>query len=533
MELHEIAFWEGEKPRYLQTLNASAAISSGADQLQQAPLLALGQGGRIGVWDAGSVRHTHQEFGGRVTLVDAVTNHSHSTHVAGTLAASGVVANARGMAPLALIDSYDWLDDLSELLDAGATYSGEPGKIYVSNHSYGYTAGWSQNTKSNPQWFWNGTGVTSSAYEPYFGCYSAETRACDAVAAATPWLAMFWAAGNDRSANPPAGANVFISTEFSSVPYNPASHPPGDGVYRGGYDTISYNALAKNVITVGAVNDAVQGGKRHLAAATMTSFSSWGPADDGRIKPDLVANGISLYSTTSESDASYGNSSGTSMAAPNAAGTAQQLQSLHAALFEGRYLRAATLKGLLIHTADDLGTPGPDYQFGWGLVNGLAAGRLLCHAATNPTLPTLIESCLTTTTPRSYYRFYATTNSAIKVTLSWCDPPGTASESHDARTPALVNDLNLRLLAPNGAIYQPYVMPFVGDWSQASMAYPATTGSNRVDNVEQVVIATPPRNGHYRVVVSHAGTLTEGEQAYGLLISGSTAPPAATLFLVK
>ena len=116
----------------------------------------------------------------------------------------------------------------------------------------------------------------------------------------------------------------------------------------------------------------------------MEGYSSWGPTDDGRIKPDLVANGYSLYSSYSSGTASYAYSSGTSMAAPNATGTAQLLLSLYTSMKPGEYMRASTLKGLLIHTADDLGTAGPDYKFGWGLVNAKAAADLICTAATNP-----------------------------------------------------------------------------------------------------------------------------------------------------
>lgn len=65
------------------------------------------------------------------------------------------------------------------------------------------------------------------------------------------------------------------------------------------------------------MNDAVSGGIRSITAATIASFSSMGPCDDGRIKPDLVANGVNLYSSVSSSDSAYdGTYSGTSMATP-------------------------------------------------------------------------------------------------------------------------------------------------------------------------------------------------------------------------
>jgi hypothetical protein len=63
-----------------------------------------------------------------------------------------------------------------------------------------------------------------------------------------------------------------------------------------GYDCISQQGCAKNILTVGAVNDIV-GGYSSPGDVVMSSFSSWGPTDDGRIKPDICANGVGLYSS--------------------------------------------------------------------------------------------------------------------------------------------------------------------------------------------------------------------------------------------
>jgi len=261
----------------------------------------------------------------------------------------------------------------------------------------------------------------------------------------------------------------------ATVPYDSAIHPPGDGAARGGYDTIAFYAGAKNVLTVGAVRDAVVNGLRNLSGATMEGYSSWGPTDDGRIKPDLVANGYSLYSSYSSGTASYAYSSGTSMAAPNATGTAQLLLSLYTSMKPGEYMRASTLKGLLIHTADDLGTAGPDYKLGWGLVDAKAAADLICTAATNPAVASILENQITTAAPVREHAFNWDGVSPIRATLCWTDPAGSATSLHDSRTAKLVNNLNLRLVAPDGATHLPFVMPFVGTWTTASMSSPATT----------------------------------------------------------
>lgn len=524
----ELSEFDGDRPLYWRTCNANAAISVGANILRAAPYFSDGTGGTIGLWDASSARTTHQEFTGRVTTRDgSLATSDHSSHVSGTLCALGLntLATARGMATNAWVDSYDWNNDTSEMTSRGASYAGEAGKIYVSNHSYGYLSGWVYT--ETPTYTWYGSGATETGYEDDFGKYNSYSRTVDSLAFSLPYYLIFWAAGNERGAaeNPAAGQSVALSPGGSSVVYDPTIHPPRDDTYRGGYDTISYTSLAKNVMTVGAVNDAVNANLRYLPNATMTSFSSWGPSDDGRIKPDVVANGASLTSCFASGDTAYGVMSGTSMATPSATGLAQQLVSYYKTRFPGQYMRASTLKGLLIHTADDLLPAGPDYKAGWGLLNGQAAADLINSVATNPLAPRLIEQQLTTSVTTRTHKFTWDGTSPIRLTLCWTDPAGAAQTGHDVRTANLVNNLQLRLISPTGTQYFPYVMPFAGTWTVESMSALATTGTNNTDNVEQVYVAGPPTAGTYQVVISYSGTLANSQQAYSLLITGS-APSA-------
>ncbi len=521
----ELMAWEGQHPMYYTTYNVNAAISTGSNLIRLSPYLADGAGWTVGVWDGGSVRATHQEFGGRVTIMDGAANNNHSTHVGGTIAAAGVTASAGGMARAAKVDSYDWNSDFSEMSSRGASYGGEPGRIYVSNHSYGYTSGWGYTGLSSPAYEWYGSGTTAAGYEDDFGKYHSVTRDLDTRAYNLPYYAIFWAAGNDRGDNPSTGTKVALSPGGTILDYDPALHPPGDKVYRGGYDTISYAGLAKNVITVGAVNDAVTSGLRDVAKATMTTFSVWGPTDDGRIKPDIVANGASLYSTSSGGDSSYATMSGTSMASPNAVGTAQQLLDYYTSLLPGQYLRSSTLKALLVHTADNLGTAGPDYTFGWGLINAKAAADLIAAAVTNPAVPRMMETQLSTSVTTRTHSFTWDGVSPIRATLCWTDPAGASTTAHDSRVARLINNLNLRIVGPTGTQHFPYVMPFVGTWTVESMSAAATTGTNNTDNVEQVYIAAPPASGTYQAIVSFSGSLSNSPQNYSLLLSGS-APSA-------
>jgi hypothetical protein len=501
---------------YFTTHNLNAAISTGADRLRTVNGL-TGSGLVIGMWDGGSGRSTHQEFaGGRMLVKDGSPSIDHATHVGGTMIASGVQTSARGMAVSAVVDTYDWDSDLTEMTGRAAASPGQAGRIPISNHSYGYIRGWNWDGQ---RWVWTGSGTTASAIETNFGRYNARTRDLDSLAFNNPYYLMFWSAGNERSNNPSTGSTVSIGGNL--VTYDPALHPPGDGVYRGGFETIADNAVAKNVIVVGAVTDAVTGGSRDVTKANPTSFTSYGPTDDGRIKPDLVANGDGLYSSWNSSDTSYATISGTSMASPNAAGTAALLVQHYGNLFPGGAMRSSTLKGLLIHTADDRGHPGPDYKFGWGLVNGEAAAALLTDHANNPSKIRLNEGRISTSNTVISHQFTWDGVSPIRATLSWTDPAGVATTTSDLRTARLVNNLNVKIVGPNGVEYFPYVMPFVGTWTQASMDLPATTGINNTDNVEQVYLAAPPVAGVYQAVVSYSGSLANNQQDYSLLISGS------------
>ena len=93
----------------------------------------------------------------------------------------------------------------------------------------------------------------------------------------------------------------------------------------------------------------------------IAGFSSRGPCPDGRIKPDVSAPGVDLYSCYDSSNTSYGYMSGTSMATPSTTGSCGLVVSYYRRLNAGKDMRAATLKGLVINTADEAGpADGPD-----------------------------------------------------------------------------------------------------------------------------------------------------------------------------
>jgi len=478
--------FRGELPLYRRNMNASAAISTGANLLAPSPYSLTGAGLKVGVWDGGSVRNTHQEFGSRVTKRNSsAANDDHATHVAGTIAASGVQADAKGMAPQILIDSYDWNSDYTEMTAAGAASAGDAARLPLSNHSYGYEA------------------TTSD-----MGRYENEARTSDALVVSLPYYLPCWAAGNEQD----------LLTA------------------KGGFQSITFNGLAKNLLTVGAVNDAVSSGVRNPSLATIASFSSLGPCDDGRIKPDVVANGVDVRSAIATSNTAYDATySGTSMATPNAMGSAALLVELYAREFSGQRMRASLLKGLLIHTATDRGNTGPDYTYGWGLVDVKSAADLILAHKASLSAPRMIEGTLTNAAKTATHTFTWDGVTPIRATLCWTDPAGVAQTAADSRTPNLVHNLDLKLTAPDGTTtHLPYVMPFVGTWTTASMSQTAITGKNNVDNVEQVLVSTPQQGGVYTVTVSLDGSLTTANQVYSLILTGGTAvatnpPPTVSL----
>src|SRR5262249_47540758 len=129
---------ENGAPLYYITDNLNAAISTGANLIRNtAPYNVNGSGFRVGVWDGGAILTNHQEFVGRVYVMDGTAKVGlHATHVAGTIGAAGIVTNAQGMAPSVRIDSYDWNNDTVEMEAAAATTINHSGKLLISNHSY-------------------------------------------------------------------------------------------------------------------------------------------------------------------------------------------------------------------------------------------------------------------------------------------------------------------------------------------------------------------------------------------------------------
>jgi hypothetical protein len=463
-------------------------------------------GNEFAVWDGGGVLTTHQEFGGRVTQIDApAATHYHSTHVAGTMVAGGVQANARGMSYMASLNAYEWTNDTAEMAAAAAV------GLQISNHSYGFVAGWIWDSGGG-YWLWYGDIAVSSNEDYGFGFYDTSARDWDNIAYSAPNYLICAAAGNDRDDAGPGPGGYHYHWNGSSWVWTNDTH--GADGQSGGYDTIAWTSNAKNILTVGAVND-ISAGYSVPGDVVQTAFSSWGPCDDGRIKPDIVANGWNLYSTTNTGNANYLTISGTSMATPNASGSINLL----AGKFEfeyGRSPHSATLKALVINTADEAGAnTGPDYANGWGLLNTKRAADVL--AATGSDEMGLFEATLLNGEIDTYY-FTVTSPQDVRLTVAWTDPAGTPpAGSLDPATPMLVNDLDVRITnLTSGTTTMPWTL------NRAAPAAAAVQADNVVDNVEQIDIASAAA-AIYRVTVIHKGALSGGSQAYSMVWRGMLA----------
>ena len=370
-----------QKPVFYITNNIVAADTVSTDDVWPGGAAGLdldGVGMSLSQWDGGAVFADHPDFAGRLTQVDgAAVISGHSPHVAGTLIGGGdwLYADSRGMAFEAHLDAYDWNSDTAEMAAAAAL-----GEL-VSNHSYGIAAGWIYLGGSPPdQWWWIGGADAADVEDPNFGYYDSESQLWDQIAYDAPYYLPVKAAGNDRSDFGAAPGEEYTVIDqqgnflfTSTLPRNPDCAPAG-------YDCLPGHSVAKNILTVGAVDDlpggySVLGGPGSVA---MADFSSWGPTDDGRIKPDLVGNGMFLFSAWPDSPY-YALAAGTSMAAPNVTGSLLLLQQHYENVHgSGQFMRGATLKALAIHTADETGdAPGPDYEFGWGLLNTRTAARVI------------------------------------------------------------------------------------------------------------------------------------------------------------
>ena len=503
-------------PLYISTNdNIISAATIGTNQIQPGGSSGLNLNGssasvkgKIAIWDEAKPRPTHVELTGRVTQKDNASSISdHSTHVSGTMIATGVNPLAKGMAfGEQQLLAYDYNNDNSEM-------AGVASSLLVSNHSYGSIAGWYYNSDASRWEFWGDSGDTAD-YK--FGYYSSDAQAWDQIAYNAPQYLICKAASNNRGETGPLVGQPYWRYNKSGIMASAGNRPAGISS-NDGYDCIPTSGCAKNVLVVGAVNP-IPGGYSSVSDVVMSDFSSWGPTDDGRIKPDVVADGVNVLSCIGTSDNAYDTYSGTSMATPATTGSLLLLQEYYAKLHSGSFMRSATLKGIAIHTADEAGSAdGPDFTFGWGLLNIKKAAALITSDTSAIRDQRIYEDSLSNASKNSFtLSVVASGKGPLMATICWTDPAGTPVTTNllNNTTKMLVNDLDLRITS-GSTTWQPYVL------DPKNPGNAATTGDDALNNVEKIVVSNPVPGQTYTITVTHKGTLANNGQAYSLLISGA------------
>ncbi|GAB4317755.1 MAG: hypothetical protein Kow0074_06540 [Candidatus Zixiibacteriota bacterium] len=439
--------------------NNSNRVNTAAEVVQQAPYSLDGSGAMVGEWDGGRADWNHPDFAGRIYSGDQSGISGHATHVAGSVMGSGSQSGGtyRGMAPGAELVSYNWFFTVSNLedeyTDAINNYD-----IDISTNSWivGYGA-------DSPE-----------ICDAYLGNYFSSCEALDEVVRGSLGkpVAIAWAAGNERSTGPSyCGSQGFT---FGSIP------PYG---------------TSKNVITIGAINS---------NNSSMTSFSSWGPVDDGRLKPELVAPGCQTGDdwgvTSTRSGGGYTVMCGTSMATPTAAGCFALWMGRYKELYPGQEPLGSTVKAVFCEGADDIGDPGPEFDYGFGRLNVQNAIDILNAGA-------FVEAEITDGDTLTWLFTLTTDIDSISFTLAW-DDPGAAENAN----PTLINDLDLRvqtgLTLP--ITYRPWVL------NPDDPDAVATIGSDHTNNIEKLERSLGiPTTGTWRVlVIGH--NIPEGPQKFSL-----------------
>ena len=372
-----------------------------------------GQGVNMGIWDAGPVG-SHIDYNSRLTIRETdYPIHSHGTHVTGTMAGAGILdPYYKGMAPEAKIFSYDFYWWIPHEMDSA--YQND--KLVITQNSYYYTPSW------------------DTCYKR--GYYDIMSFLIDRLVDIYPNYMHVYAAGNAQSQ-----------------------------CNQGGYRTMASGPHAsKNALIVGAVD----------YKDVMSGFSNWGPVRDGRLKPEICGDGVGVKSTV-HNDGYSGSGSGTSFACPSVSGTIAQLYQLYRQLYS-KDPEASTIKAIVCNTALDLGREGPDYQHGFGRLDGLKSAEAI---------------------ENKYFLYDSISNSQVfydsilidssikelKVMLCWTDPPTSAYKKEDSIS--LINHLDLKVYDALGNPFYPFVLdPFNPDSN-------ATKGTDTLNNIEQVVLKNP------------------------------------------
>jgi subtilisin family serine protease len=259
--------------------------------------------------------------------------------------------------------------------------------------------------------------------------------------------------------------------------------------YPAGFYTVlrAYGA-SKNVITVGNFSQATM---------SLAAGSSRGPVADGRIKPEVVAPGDGLVATGA--NYTYTAFGGTSGSTPSVSGTLALLYERYRQLNNSSNPNSGLLKALVCNTAEDLGNPGPDFQHGFGLVNARRAVDVM--DAGNYYVKNIDNGGT-----QIYNISLPSGAQQLRVMLYWHDKEAVAYP-----TRALVNDLDLVVVAPDGTEYKPWIL----NPDPNNVNDNATRGIDTLNNIEQVTLDLPSA-GNYILKVKGTN-VPMGPQTFSLV----------------
>lgn len=467
--------------------------------------------------DSGDTNAMHPDLAGRVTalfhygaLEDAADEHSHGTHCAGIVAGNAATGET---------------DDNGYLWGLGVA----PGANIIAQRIF------------------DGAGnymYTNASFEPL----TRDAKLAGADIGSNSW-------GDDTQ-----GRYDLSAMEFDGLVRDAVSdtYAVGDQPYilefsagnaGPGERTIGSPAVAKNVIATGAC----QNERPDLliygdGPDAMADFSSRGPCEDGRIKPDITAPGTWIASLRSvyaddnnawgEISANYMYQGGTSQAGPHASGAAAVFVQYWRQSHTNATPSPALVKAALINSATDMdetaigstgldedgepidvsfpqdANPVPNNDEGWGRID------LPNLIGSTKNYQFLDQSVLLATGQQFEQRvLIAGPDEPLKITLTYTDVPGTP-----VTVPALVNDLDLEVIAPDGHIYH-------GNQFNAGESIADVAAYDTLNNVEAVHLATPVA-GEYVVRVRARNVAMDArrdtgaiDQDFALVVSGSFAPP--------
>jgi hypothetical protein len=457
-----------------------------------------GQGVTVAVADSGlnngDAQTMHPDLFGRVdaffyygNLTDAADEHSHGTHVTGIIAGNA---------------STGQKDENGYLYGLGVA----PAAHIVAQRIF--------------------DGVGNYEPPPTFEVLTRDAVNSGAVIGSNSW-------GDDTQ-----GRYDLSAAEFDALVRDANALLPGDQQYilefsagnaGPGSQTIGSPAVAKNVIATGATessrSDFILYGD---GPDVIADFSSRGPCEDGRIKPDVVAPGTWIASCQSESATDefawapisyyYQYQGGTSQAGPHVSGAAAVFVQYYRQTNNGKTPSPALVKAALINSAVDLneeigGTdPTPNNDEGWGRVD-------LTQLIGSDIKYDFLDQTVLIQTGQEYQKqiVVASDELPLKITLAYTDVPGLP-----AAIPALVNDLDLIVIAPDGKIYR-------GNQFDNGESIPDVAYSDNINNVEAVHIFVP-KPGVYTVKVIGKNIAEDArqdtptvDQDFALVISGDLA----------